>query len=244
MAKNTLSENFTEPLNDATTAKIDIHAGDGNLTIDRSHGSELASGTLQYLEDQDPPTRTSSTTNGEAALNLRGSRAKQPWLHLPWAACNGATEWQVHLNPTISTVLTAHSDGGNVRLNLEEMSIKFVSAETGGGNVEVVLPDNAAYINVNAKTGAGNAVVDIGDHIKGFNEVNASSGAGNVTVLIPRGIAAHIHATSGMGKALIDPVFRKIDNFTYQSTDFESAADKVEIMIRSGAGNLIVNLKD
>ena len=34
MAKNVLTENFSESVDGATTAKVDINAGDGNLTID------------------------------------------------------------------------------------------------------------------------------------------------------------------------------------------------------------------
>ncbi len=60
MAKNILTNNLSEPLNGATTAKVDINAGDGNLTIDPLPSGEpiLASGSLQYFEKQGVPTRT------------------------------------------------------------------------------------------------------------------------------------------------------------------------------------------
>ena len=144
--------------------------------------------------------------------------AGQPWFRFPWAACNGATEWQIHLNPTVSSDITAHSDGGNVKLDLAGMAITRVSADTGGGNMEVVLPDNAADLSVTAK-----------------------SGAGNVVVHLPSGIAARIHATSGLGKVIVDSWFSKIDKNTYQSPDYDGAANKVEITASSGAGNVSVN---
>ena len=52
MAKNVLTQNLSEPLGNATAAKVDIDNGDGNLAIDGSIGGEqvLASGTLQYTE--------------------------------------------------------------------------------------------------------------------------------------------------------------------------------------------------
>ena len=157
MAKNVLTDNLSEPLNGATTAKIDINAGDGNLTIDRLTGGEqvLASGTLQYFENQGPPTRTLVSSNGQATLTLRGGGTGQPWFRFPWAACNGATEWQIHLNPTVSSDITAHSDGGNVKLNLAGMAVTRVSADTGGGNMDVVLPDNAADLERYRQDGRG-----------------------------------------------------------------------------------------
>jgi len=222
MTKNVLTYNLSEPLNGVTTAKVDIHAGDGNLMIDRLAGGEqvLASGTLQYLENQGLPTRTLNTSDGQATLTLKGSGAGQSWFRFPWAACNGATEWQIHLNPTVSSEITAHSDGGNVKLDLAGMAVTRVSADTGGGNMDLVLPEDAANLSVTAKTGAG-----------------------NVVVLVPSGIATRIHTSTGLGKVMVDSRFSKIDGNTYQSPDYDGAAHKVEITVSSGAGNVSVNTK-
>jgi hypothetical protein len=62
-----------------------------------------------------------------------------------------------------------------------------------------------------------------------------------VVVRIPNGMAARIQATTGMGKVIIDPQFSQIDKHTYQSPDFDSAANKVEITAKSGAGNVSVS---
>lgn|SRR5574341_864912 len=243
MTKNLLTDKFSEPLNQATTAKVDIHAGDGNLTIDPGSEPVLANGTLQYFENQGVPTRTRVSSNGQSTLTLRGGRAGRPWFHFPWVTCNGATDWQIHLNPTVSSDITAHSDGGNLKLNLAGMTVTSVSADTGGGNIEVILPDNAANLSVAARTGAGNVTVEIGSGITGSNIIDASSGAGNVVVRIPSAIAARIHATTGLGKVILDPRFSQIDGNTYQSSDFDRAANKVEITVKSGAGNACVETR-
>ena len=86
--------------------------------------------------------------------------------------------------------------------------------------MNVVLPDNAANLSVTAKTGAGNVVVHV-----------------------PSGIAAKILATSGLGKVTVDSQFSKIDGKTYQSPDYEGAANKVEITVNSGAGNVSVSMR-
>ena len=213
-AGNVLTENLSEPLNDTTTAKIDIDTGTGNLTIDRLTGGEqlLASGTLQYFENLGQPARTLISFLGQATLTLKWGDSGSP--------CAGAIEWQIHLNPTVSSDITAHSGGGNIKLNLAGMAVTRVSADTGGGNVDVVLPDNASSLNVKANTGAG-----------------------NVVVLVPSGIGAKIHATSGLGKVIVDSRFSQIDGNTYQSPDYDGAANKIEIVASSGAGNVVVNTK-
>jgi hypothetical protein len=221
MAKNdVLTDNLAEPLDGVTTAKFDINMGDGNLTIDRltDDAQLLASGALQYFEKRGQPTQSLVSRNGQATLTLRAGATRQPWFRLPWAACNGATEWQIHLNPTVSSDITAHSDGGNVKLDLTGMAVTRVFADTGGGNVDVVLPSNAANLSVTAKTGAG-----------------------AVVVCIPSGVAARIRATTGVGKVTIDPRFTKTAENIYESSDFDSAAHKVEMTLKSGAGSVSVN---
>ena len=220
MSNNLLTYKLSEPLNGATAAVIEIHAGDGNLRIGQITAGEqvLASGTLQYFENQGLPKRNLEMTNHQASLSLRGGAEKRPRFRLPWSACNGATEWQIHLNPAVTSAITAHSDGGNIKLDLAGMEVTRLSADTGGGNIEVVLSDKSAHLSMTARTGAGNVVVQI-----------------------PSGVAALIHATTGLGKAIVDPCFSKIDKDTYQSSDFDSAIKKIEIKLHSGAGNVSVN---
>jgi len=245
MAKKVFADHFSESLNGTKTARIDIHAGYGNLTVDRLADSEpiLANGTLQYLENQGKPVKTLVVKSSQATLTLKGSRAGQPWFHLPWQACTGATDWQIHLNPTVSSDITAHSDGGNVRLDLAGMAITRLMADTGGGNMDVVLPDKGNNLDVTVKTAAGNVTVEIGDGITGRNIVYANSGAGNVIVRIPNGTGVCIHANSRLGKVSMDSQFKQIDKNTYQSPDFESASNKIEITAGSGAGNVILETK-
>ncbi len=242
---NVLTQDLSEPLGGVTTAKFDINTGTGNLTIDRLTGGEplLAGGTLEYLENQGLPTRSLTTINGQATLTLRGERHPTDRVPFPLGSLQRRNRVADPPQPQVSYDITAHSDGGNVKLNLAGMAVTRVSADTGGGNMDVILPDNTANLNVTAKTGAGNVTVEIGSGITGSNTINASSGAGNVVVRLPDGIAARIHATSGMGKAIVDPRFSKIDDNTYQSPDYDSAADKVEITVNSGAGNVSVNTK-
>lgn len=245
MANNILTDNLSVPLSDATIARVDINSDSGNLTIDKLTGGEqvLAAGTLQYFENQGVPTRSVSSDNGQATLTLRGGGAGRPWFRLPWAACNGAYEWQIHLNPNVQSEITAHSGGGNVKLDLAGMAVTRLSADTGGGNMDVVLPDNAANLSVTARTGAGNVTVEIGSGTTGSNTVNANSGAGNVVARVPSGIAAKVHAHSGLGKVIVDSRLSMIDGNTFQSPEYDGAANKVEITANSGAGNVTVSTK-
>jgi hypothetical protein len=244
VANTLLVDTLSAPLSGATTAKVEFSSGPGHLTIDPLPDGEpaLASGTLEYFEQQGRPTRSVGSTNGQAILTLRAGKggARQSWFRLPWAACGGAYAWQLHLNPAIVSDITAHTDGGNVTLNLAGLAVSRLAADSGGGNLDVVLPDHAANLDVVATTGGGNVTVAIGRGATGANTVNATSGAGNVVVRVPSGMAAKVHAASGLGKVTVDPWISQIDRTTYQSPDYDGAVNTVEITVHSGAGNVSV----
>ncbi len=245
MAKKVLTYNVSESLDGAVSASFDIHTGTGNLTIDALRGVEqlLACGTIEYMEGQDPPTPSVNKRDGQASFALRAEGGRQAFFRLPWSAFNGATHWKIHLNPRVACDIRAHSGGGNVKLDLAAMVVTRVCADSGGGNLEVVLPENAARLDVAARSGGGKVVVEIASGTTGSGTVEARSGAGNVTVRLPSSLPARIHAITGMGKAIIDPRFTKLEAGTYQSPDYDGATDKVEISIKSGAGNVSVNIK-
>ena len=242
MAKKVLTHNLSEPLGEIRTARFDINTGTGNLTVDRLASGEglLASGALEYLEKQDPPAWTVKARDGQATLTLKANGGRQPGFRLPWQGCNGATDWQIHLNPHVSADITAHSGGGNVRLDIAGMALTRLSADTGGGNVEVILPDNASDLDVTAKTGGGTVSVEIGRSLTGSSTVFAESGAGNVSIFVPAEITARVHAASGLGKVVVDARYDKVAGNMYQSPGFDGAADKVEITAKSGAGNVSI----
>ena len=243
--KKVLTFNLSEPLRGVTNAKVDIDTASGNLTIDNLTGGEpvLASGTLEYIENQKMPTRSVETNNGQTILTLKSTSLGRPWPNFPWSACNRATDWQIHLNPSVQADITARSGGGNVRLDLAGIPVTRVWADSGGGNLDVVLPDHAANLSVTARTGGGNVSVEIGRGTTGSNIVHATSGAGNVEVHIPSGLAARIYATSGWGKEIVDPRYIKVDDHTYQSPGYDAAPDRIEITANSGAGNVSVETK-
>lgn len=245
MAKKVLTYDLSELLGGAKTAKADINTGSGNLTIGKLSGGGqfLVKGTLEYPEKQDLPTKTLDLADGRATLSIKASGGKRPWFHFPWSACNGATEWQIYLNPKVSSDIVAYSGGGTIKLNLAGMIVTSVTAKTGGGNVGVVLPDKAANLNVSAKTGGGSVVVEVGKGTTGSNSINADSGAGNVEVSLPKEIAARIHSSTGMGKVIVDSDFGKTDDNEYQSSDYDSAANKIDIVAKSGAGNVSIHRK-
>ena len=244
--RETLTYDLAQALGEVKAAEISIDNGDGNLNIDSLTGGEplLAGGALQYLEGQGPPDFTLSSIGDQANYSLTAkSKGKSSGLRLPWEACYGETEWRLHLNPAVKTDLTAHSDGGNLVLDLSSLNITRLAADTGGGNIEAILPDRADQLNAAVATGGGDVRVELGNELAGENSLRAESGAGNVEIYLPAGLPARITVSTGMGKISVDPRFVQVDEHTYQSADYEGAAARVEITAGSGAGNVNIYSK-
>jgi hypothetical protein len=222
MAKKLLTDQFSEPLDGAANAVVRIDAAEGNLSVGSLPRGEplLARGALEYYEGKGQPARSLVSRRGEACLTLKGGRAGRPWLRMPWAACNGANHWSIQLNPGLPTDLTAHSGGGNILLDLCALALTHLQAETGGGNIHLDLPDHCGGLSAEAR-----------------------SGAGNVSATLPAGLPARVHATTGLGKVLIDPPFVQVDRSTYETPGFAQASERAEITLKSGAGNVILSTR-
>jgi hypothetical protein len=200
---------------------------------------------LQYLEAQGIPTRILDSNEGHATLNLSaGDTERRHGFHFPWDACRGgAYEWRIHLNPDVASDVVARTNGGNIKIDLAGMTVTRVSAESGGGNMAVRLPDNLVNLSACARSGGGNVGVEVGGTVKGINVIEAGSRSGNVAVSLPAGIAARVHAGTKLGKVTVDPRFGHIEKGVYQSPDYDVAADRIEITAHSGAGNVRVNVR-
>lgn len=220
MANKVLLYHISDPLNGTKAAKIDINCGTGHLEVDEldSDDQVLAKGTLEYRENQGRPGHSLQNSDGQATLTLIAGDKKKPGFRFPWAACGGAHEWQIKLNPSVPSDITARSRGGNVKLNLAAMRVTRLLADSGGGSINV----------------------EVGNGTTGNNTITAKSGAGNVAVRLPRGASARVYAATGCGKVTVDPRFGKVDKDTYQSANYDSASTKFDVTARSGAGNVSV----
>lgn len=239
-----LSKSLSEPLNNVKAARFDINADAANLTIDDDADKQLlAGGEVQYFEGQGLPISSLAEENGRSILMLKSNKAPVSAFRFPWDACRGgAYKWQIHLNHAVCSDINAYSSGGDILLNLDETTLTRLTAATGGGNVNAVLSEksvNAFYV---IKTGGGNVDVALRG-TAGSSALTAESGAGNVSVSIPNDTEARIRATAGLGKVVVDSRFTKVNGDTYQSSGYDKAANKFDIMLKSGAGNVSVVVK-
>jgi hypothetical protein len=149
---------------------------------------------------------------GRMEVKLRTST--QPWAWWP----GESLDWDIHLNGEIPLSLKIDSGASASILDLTNLKVTDLDIDTGASSTELTLPVNA-----------GNTHVDI------------DTGASSLKVSIPSSVAASIRVKSGIASVNVNSRFPRLDSGFYQSSDYSSAANRVDMTIDAGVGSIEVN---
>ncbi|MFA5873383.1 MAG: DUF5668 domain-containing protein [Anaerolineales bacterium] len=154
----------------------------------------------------------SHVEGGRMEVKLRTSQ--QAWAWWP----GESLDWDIRLNRDIPLSLKIDSGASASILDLSDLKVTDLDIDTGASSTELTLPANA-----------GNTHVDI------------DTGASSLKVSIPSGVAASIRVKSGIASVNVNPRFPRLDGGLYQSTDYSTAANRVDMTIDAGVGSIEVN---
>lgn len=125
-------------------------------------------------------------------------------------------DWDLRLNSGIPMALTLHMGANRAVMDLSSLQITELKMETGASQVEVTLP------------------------ARGRLQAKFSLGAASLTIRVPEGLAARIQASHGASDLKVDESrFPRMGEY-YQSTDFGTAQNTVELKIEAGAAEIRV----
>lgn len=202
---------YNIPLEGATDAEIEFNHGAGRLEVNAS---------------AQPSDLLSGTFVGgvTADVNRPGSTAKVS-LHIPtdfmfdgpWFSGHGL-EWKVGINPSVPVKLHFHTGASECIFDLSGLKATEVILETGASSSTITLPANA-----------------------GFTKAKVESGAASIKITIPQGVAANIHDDSGLSGINIDTARFVRDGNNYRSADYDTAANKVELNLETGAASVEIH---
>ena len=114
-----------------------------------------------------------------------------------------------------------------------------ITIEAGASTFDLDLADTLTS-EVELKVGASTVNVTMPAH--GVSELEIEGGAATFNVRIPEGTAARINTLEGFVSLHVDESrFPQGESGLYSSTDFDSAVDRVLIVIKAGVGS--VNIK-
>ena len=195
--------------------------GAARARIRLDHGA----GRLNVKAGSDPAQLFSGTFQGglDYRIDRDGDEARAR-LNTPpgafpfWNWGPGAGyDWAVELNPAIPLRLELRAGADEARLDLSALRVTELRIDTGASSTEVVLPASA-----------------------GFTSVRVSAGAASLALRVPPGVAARVRARGGAMSAEVDTGRFPRAGDVYQSPDYDTAANKIEIDANLGAGSLEV----
>ena len=134
---------------------------------------------------------------------------------LPWLS--HASTWTVGLTGAVPLDLRVDAGASRAMLDLRDLRVRSLELQTGASETRVLLPRAA-----------------------GSTTVKAQAGAASLTFEVPQGVAARIRSRMALGSAQIDQARFPASSGGYESPDFTTAVNRVEINIEGGLGSVRV----
>jgi hypothetical protein len=133
-----------------------------------------------------------------------------PWLERP-------TDWTIGLTGEVPLDLRVEMGASRALLDLDSLRVRSLEIRTGASETRIRLPRNA-----------------------GATDVHAEAGAASVTFEVPAGVAARIRSRVALGSSQIDQARFPRTGDVYESADYGSVANRVDIDIAGGVGSVRV----
>ncbi len=207
----------TQSLQDASSASVMVRFGAGTLNIGPLHGD---SGQLAQMTYEGPaplaPRASYRVRNGQGFLTYT-TRGGGPPFRLPFTD-HGGGQMELLLTPAVPLNLDVQEGASDSRVDLRELRVSTLQLQTGASHINLILPEHA-----------------------GTTAAAIKGGAATVEVEVPQGVGAHIQYEGGLSTLNVDQTrFSSMGERTYQSADYDSAANKVDLTIQTGVATISV----
>lgn len=134
---------------------------------------------------------------------------------LPWL--DRRSRWDVGLTAEVPLDIKLEGGASRSTLDLIDLRVRSLTLQTGASETRVRLPRAA-----------------------GATSVRVEAGVASLTIEIPAGVAARIRNRMTLGSSQIDEArFPKVGDI-FQSVDYASAANRVDLDIQGGVGSIKV----
>ncbi|HEX5451773.1 MAG TPA: hypothetical protein VFW86_05225 [Candidatus Limnocylindrales bacterium] len=132
---------------------------------------------------------------------------------LPWL--DRRSDWDVGLTDAVPLDLTVAAGASKAVLDFRELRVRSLELQTGASDTRVLLPRAA-----------------------GSTTVRAQAGAASLTIEVPTGVAARIRTRMALGSAQIDQTRFPPTAGGYESPDYATSSNRVDIDVGGGVGSV------
>lgn len=204
-----VTEPIAQPLGDIKSASVDLNIGFATTNVTALGADATDLMKGSFAHGESVRiVKTYNTAGSEGRLELRGEGAD----FMVFDSRN--SRWDIGLNPNVPIALSVNGGVGSVNLDLSALNVTALNVAAGVGTVVATTP----------KSGAAT--------------MRVNGGVGSATITIPDGVAARIRVSGGLGGVRVNESrFPKFGD-TYQSADYATASNKIDIAIDGGVGSI------
>jgi hypothetical protein len=200
-------------------ASIDLQgAGEARLKISHGAGklkihSGAARGVLASGSFAGGLRQTVRKTGDKLEVRMRP--AADTW-GIPFLGPGVPLDWDLSLNADVALDLDLDSGANEADINLRDLRVTNLNLDSGASETKLTLP------------------------ARGRLRADLDIGAASMDITIPDGVAARIKIDHGVSDVKVDARFPRVGG-VYKSTDFESAANAVDLNIDAGAAQIRIH---
>ena len=174
-------------------------------------GAGAASGKALEGECTDNVRVQSSLTGDRLEVRVSGDV-----VYVPFAWDRRGLDWNLRLSKEVPFSLELETGANQSTVDLRDLRVTALKLQTGASSTDITLP------------AAGILTAEI------------QMGAAEVKVRIPQGMAARIRSRSGLADVSVDTNRFPHANGIYESTDFGSSPNRVDITVEAGVGKVSI----
>jgi hypothetical protein len=125
--------------------------------------------------------------------------------------------WDMRLTQALPIALDLRTGAGEYHLDLSDVQVDDLQLKTGASSTHLTLPANA-----------------------GHTRVRYEGGAASLSIRVPDGVAACIRV-DGLSDTHVDTNRFPRSGHAYQSSDYDTARNKIDISIDIGVGSVDIH---
>jgi hypothetical protein len=240
--EDVITDRYSEPLDEATSAEIDLDLSLGSSTIRAGMDPEILFdaeithvGTMEY--------RTSGTARKEISMRERGPNFNMGFLDI--LDNEEDLRWDIDLSTAIPIYLNITGGVGDANLDFSDIQVSGINLDAGVGDVVLQLPATNSKYEARVESGVGDVQIQI--EADADIEMTLDGGVGNVTIILPLDAAVHLDAETGIGSIHVPSRLVRVsagdegfigEEGEWETSNYTSAAHKITITFDGGVGDL------
>lgn len=236
--------NYSEPLGDATSARVTLGVGVATTTVKAlEDSSDLFRADIRYVGDVE--FNTSGGSEKLISLTQNGATSTSTDF-FGWFDTQQDLRWDIGLSQDVPLALEVNSGVSDSTLDLSALKLTDLRVEGGVGRLNLSLPNMDDLYTATLQGGVGDFNVTIAEGAAINFEVKG--GVGQVTIDVPDDAAVRIDANTGVGDISVPSGYTRVsgsdqtvgENGVWESANFDSEARHITIRFEGGVGGLTV----